>query len=113
MEYISWKDEWLLITPNINEYRDVPLFEEFMKLENGTLVVWRRIDTFSNSEIPNKLDLLRSHLSLVFHCFLEGKVPGERAIEISVNGQKLKPLNPFNPNHIATQQLLPEKNKIS
>ncbi|MDX5883529.1 ATP-binding protein [Bacillus cereus group sp. BfR-BA-00999] len=111
LEYISWKDEWLLITPNINEYRDVPLFEEFMKLENGTLVVWRRIDTFSNSEIPNKLDLLRSHLSLVFHCFLEGKVPGERAIEISVNGQKLKPLNPFNPNHIATQQLLPEKIK--
>ena len=40
-----------------------------MKQESGTLVVWQGIDTFSESEIPSKLNVLRSHLSLVFHCF--------------------------------------------
>jgi hypothetical protein len=109
LDYISRENEWLLITPEINDYQNVPLFEEFMNQESGTLVVWRSIDTFSNSDIPNKLDVLRDHLSLVFHCFIEGIVPGKRAMKISVNGQSLKPFNPFNPKHIATQQLMPEK----
>ncbi|MEH7126212.1 ATP-binding protein [Bacillus sp. JJ1773] len=111
LKYISRENEWLLITPDISEYTNVPLFEEFMQQENGTLVVWRGIDTFKEADIPNKLDILRSHLSLVFHCFLEGIVPGKNALKIFVNGQSLEPFNPFNPKHIATQQLVPEKIK--
>ena len=61
---------------DIHEYEHVPLFGQFMKQESGTLVVWQGIDTFSESEIPSKLNVLRSHLSLVFHCF--GRViPGK------------------------------------
>ncbi|MEM5607115.1 ATP-binding protein [Bacillus toyonensis] len=78
LEYISKEDEWLLITPDIHEYEHVPLFEEFMKQESGTLVVWQGIDNFSKSEIPSKINVLRSHLSLVFHCFLEGIIPGKK-----------------------------------
>ncbi|AMM94485.1 hypothetical protein UP17_20020 [Peribacillus simplex] len=111
LHYISKKNEWLLITPDINEYENIPLFEEFMKQESGTLVVWRRIDSFPDSDIPDKLEILRSHLSLVFHCFLEGVVPGKKALTIHVNGQKLEPYNPFNPRHIATQQMVAEKIK--
>ncbi|WNS73683.1 ATP-binding protein [Bacillus sp. DTU_2020_1000418_1_SI_GHA_SEK_038] len=111
LKFISRENEWLLITPDISEYTNVPLFEEFMQQENGTLVVWRGIDTFKEADIPNKLDILRSHLSLVFHCFLEGIVPGKNALKIFVNGQSLEPFNPFNPKHIATQQLVPEKIK--
>ena len=111
LQYISKENEWLLITPDIKEYENIPLFDEFMKQESGTLVVWRGIDTFQESDIPNKVDILRSHLSLVFHCFLEGIVPGKKALKIIVNGQQLEPFNPFNPKHIATQQLMPEKIK--
>ncbi|MED1122085.1 ATP-binding protein [Bacillus atrophaeus] len=111
LEYISRENEWLLITPDINEYEHIPLFEEFMQQENGTLVVWRGIDAFPKSDIPKKIDILRNHLSLVFHCFLEGTVPGKKALKIYINGQQLEPFNPFNPKHIATQQLVPEKIK--
>ncbi|OCA86015.1 hypothetical protein A8F94_14320 [Bacillus sp. FJAT-27225] len=111
LEYISKENEWLLITPDLKLYKDIPLFDEFMEQESGTLVVWRGIDTFQESDIPNKIDILSSHLSLVFHCFLEGVVPGKKALKISVNGHKLEPFNPFNPKHIATQQLIPEKIK--
>jgi hypothetical protein len=111
LDYISRENEWLLITPDINKYKNIPLFEDFMNQESGTLVVWRGIDTFTEADIPHKLDVLRSHLSLVFHCFLEGIIPGKKALKISVNGQKLEPFNPFNPKHIATQQLVPEKIK--
>ncbi|RTR33934.1 ATP-binding protein [Robertmurraya yapensis] len=109
LNYISMKNEWLLITPEIENYKSFPLFEEFMNQESGTLVIWREIDTFTELDIPHKLDVLRDHLSLVFHCFLEGIVPGKKALKISVNGQTLEPFNPFNPKHIATQQLVPEK----
>ncbi|MBH0157312.1 ATP-binding protein [Fictibacillus sp. 5RED26] len=112
LEYISEKNEWLLITPDIIEYEDIPLFKEFKEQESGTLVVWRGIDAFSESDIPNKIDILSSHLSLVFHCYLEGIVPGKKALKIFVNGQQLDPFNPFNPKHIATQQLIQEKIKF-
>lgn len=111
LEYISKENEWLLITPDIQSYEDIPLFEEFMNQESGTLVVWRSIDTFKESDIPAKVDILRDHLSLVFHCFLEGIIPGEKKLNILVNGQELEPFNPFNPKHIATQQLITEKIK--
>ena len=111
LQYISKENDWLLITPDIREYKDIPLFKDFMNQESGTLVIWRGIDTFLKSDIPNKLETLRNHLSLVFHCFLEGIVPGEKALKMSVNGQQLLPFNPFNPKHIATQQLMPEKIK--
>lgn len=111
LQYISKENEWLLITPDIHEYENVPLFEEFMKQESGTLVVWRGIDTFTESDIPTKVDILSNHLSLVFHCFLEGSVPRKKTLKIFVNGQQLEPFNPFNPKHIATQQLMPEKIK--
>lgn len=111
LQYISKENEWLLITPDIHEYENVPLFEEFMKQESGTLVVWRAIDTFTESDIPTKVDILSNHLSLVFHCFLEGSVPRKKTLKIFVNGQQLEPFNPFNPKHIATQQLMPEKIK--
>ncbi|MCA1035698.1 ATP-binding protein [Bacillus infantis] len=111
LDYISAKNEWFLITPDINNYKNIPLYDEFIQQESGTLVIWKEIDTFKESDIPHKVDSLRDHLSLVFHCFLEGIVPGKKALTISVNGQQLAPLNPFNPKNIATQQLMTEKIK--
>ncbi|KMK95067.1 ATP-binding protein [Rossellomorea marisflavi] len=111
LEYISQENEWLLITPALENFKDVPLFDEFLNQDKGTLVVWKGIDTFKESDIPNQVDILRDHLALVFHCFLEGVIPGKKALTIHVNGQKITPFNPFNPKNIATQQLASEKIK--
>ncbi|WP_272913640.1 ATP-binding protein [Pontibacillus yanchengensis] len=111
LQFISKKNEWLLITPELESYQNLPLYDEFIKQESGTLVVWGKIDSFSEMDIPNKLENLREHLSLVFHCFLEGSVPGRKSFNIFINGQQLEPFNPFNPKHPATQELMTEKIK--
>ncbi|WP_042149710.1 ATP-binding protein [Paucisalibacillus sp. EB02] len=109
LKYISESNRWFLITPTIKECENNPLYKELKKQDSGTLVIWNGIDTFTKDDISEKLDTLRDHLSLVFHRFLEGVVPGKKALNIYVNNIQLKPFNPFNPKHIATQQLLQEK----
>lgn len=46
---------------------------------------------------PYALELagIRDHLELVFHRFLEGKVPGREKVVIRVNGEPLRPNNPI------------------
>lgn len=109
LDYISDKNEWLLITPDIKVFENHPFFSEFEKLEFGTLVIWENIDSFKKEDIPIRIEELHHHLSLVFHYFLEGKVPKSKKLKIEINGVNVEPFNPFNPNHKATQEFQEEK----
>lgn len=109
LNYIAKKNEWFLITPEI--YNDYPLFDEFVNLKNGTLVVWEEIDKINPDNFSEMIDKLRKHLSLVFHRFLEGQTPIKK-VNILVNNNPVKPFNPFNLNHPATQQVTSEKINI-
>ena len=73
LNYIAEKNEWFLITPE--DYKSFPLYSEFEKLENGTLVIWEEIDKIPSANFADMIDKLRKHLSLVFHKFLEGQMP--------------------------------------
>ncbi|MFC3199885.1 ATP-binding protein [Parapedobacter deserti] len=106
LAFIASKNEWLLITPN--NLSCAPMFEQFEKLESGTLVVWEEIDRISVSNFSEVIDKVRKHTSLVFHKFLEG-TGSSKKISISLNNNPIKPFNPFNLNHPATQQIAPEK----
>jgi hypothetical protein len=106
LEYISKKNEWLLITPD--DFQNLPYVDELLKLENGTLVCWENIDRINAKEYSNSIDQLRKHLSLIFHRFLEAK-DKVHGIKISLNNTPLIPFNPFNLNHPATQQAATEK----
>lgn len=109
LNYISEKNEWLLITPK--DYSSLPLYDDFRKLSSGTLVVWEEIDKITSSNFAEMIDKLRKHLSLVFHKFLEGQIPLKK-INILVNNNPVKAFNPFNINHPATQQIASEKINI-
>lgn len=109
LSFIASKNQWFLITPE--KLDDFPLMEKLKEAEHGTLVVWEEIDRILPSAFANAIEKLRSHISLVFHRFLEGKV-FEKKINISINGTYIKPFNPFNINHPATQQLAVEKINI-
>ena len=107
LDHISKINQWALITPI--DISDLPLFKDLENLENGTLVVWEEFDgKTSNTE---NLDALRKHLSLVFHRFLEG-ADSFTKLKIAINNNPLKPFNPFNINHAATQEISVEKIKI-
>ena len=112
LDYISQEDEWLLRTPEESEIECLPLFEELKRQKNGTLVIWQEIDSFTANELPYQIDKLSKHLSLVFHRFLENKSLNN-SFKIELNNNVLKPFNPFNEKHLATQELAQEKIKFN
>jgi hypothetical protein len=109
LDYISTNNKWLLISPS--EYKNVPLYYQLESLKCGTLVCWESIDRCEKTGLPSVIDMVRKHLSLVFHRFLEGS--DHKTVKIQVNNNPLKPFNPFNLDHPATQQLHIEKIKLN
>lgn len=107
LRYISSINEWQLITPSLEDYKNFPLFNELFLADNGTLVIWENIDRFKKDTFSYAIDKLRKHLSLVFHRFLEGSDSFGR-LKISINNDLLKPFDPFNSKHSATFEQSPE-----
>lgn len=107
LDYISKKNEWLLLTPDITSFEHISLFRTLQGSENGTIVIWEELDRFQANNFANLIDSLRKHLSLVFHRFLE--FSGAKKLKISINNYDLEPFNPFNVESIATQQINEEK----
>jgi hypothetical protein len=75
--------------------------KEFDSLECGTLVVWQKIDHLQPQDFSDNADKVMKHLSLVFHRFLEDNF---NRLKITFNNNELKPFNPFNIEHSATQE---------
>lgn len=83
----------------------------------GTVVLWTRLDRVLAYRTPHgerakralleMVERLEQHLAMVFHRFIEGDLGGRhrRAITITVNGNRIKPWNPFAPQEPATQHL--------
>lgn len=90
----------------------MPLVKQLKFQDSGTLIIWQEIDSVDKLDLTAVISNLRRHLSLVFHQFLEG-APKQKAINISINNNALKPFNPFNINHPATQQFTSEKLKVN
>ena len=111
LDYISDNNQWLLITPDIDNINSLPFVRELNNQKQGTLIIWQNIDRYRKNNFSDKVDKLRRHLSLVFHRFLEG-CDSFIKLKISVNNNLLKPFNPFNPKHPATQQSAVEKIKL-
>lgn len=112
LDFVEKEDEWQLITPTLEMIKELPLFEELSRVKNGTIVVWESIDAFQSDAFTETIYNLREHLSLVFHRFLEGDIKGKK-IAVSINGNPLLPLNPFNEKNPATQWLPEQKIKMN
>lgn len=108
LDYISEVNEWELITPEISSFFETQLYEKLNKSDSGTLVIWENIDRYDKQKMSSTISDLGNHLSLVFHRFLEQR-PGIHKINITVNGRRIMPFDPFNRNHPATQQIPEEK----
>lgn len=110
LDFISTKNQWMLVTPDIADYQTLSSFQNLLEYENGTIVIWEELDRLNGVDFPTLIDSLRKHLSLVFHRFLEQI--GTKKIRISINNNPLEPFNPFNIDNAATQQINEEKIKI-
>lgn len=100
IDVVQEREKWLVVVPDKNSQQFLPLYNDLLKQESGTLVVWQSLDRFfANAvnlinEMKNRMAPLYDHLSLVFHRFTypENKIA---KINIHVNGLLLKQIDPF------------------
>lgn len=100
LNHVQHAESWSLLLLDKEEVKDFPSFDKLDQYENGTLVIWQDLDKFAVGEndiaeaFSRKMELIREHLSLVFHRYLSGE-SGLKKIEILMNEQYIQPQDPF------------------
>ncbi len=112
----------------IHEYKEWVLYKDCLdanskkklgKIESssGTVILWEKMDRLIETKkeiidkenMYRKFQMVKTYISLVFHRFLENG-----SISISINGEILKPTNPFYPfENIFPQELQESFYKIN
>lgn len=94
LDLIVETNKWCLLKSVDPEY-----IERLNKLESGTLIVWEKLDrvisdkdTKADANFNHKKNILRQHLSLTFHRFIESQ-----HLCINIGGVPVEAWNPFLP----------------
>ena len=106
LDEIGLRNSWVL---DLNEEIGGPAGLELPKA-HGTVVVWSKLDRLSGGIIDDAvrrsehlnaaLSDAERHIRLVFHRFLSGTRP---KLRITLNGRRLKPIDPLASGHSGTQ----------
>ena len=100
LNHVKQAESWSLIVLDACDMKSMPSLEKLSALKNGTLVIWQELDKFSVGEtnvaeaFKRKMDLIRVHLSLVFHRYLSGET-GLKKLDIRMNDLSIVPQDPF------------------
>ncbi|NWF34443.1 ATP-binding protein [Stenotrophomonas sp. SAM-B] len=86
--------------------------------DHGTLLIWSKCDRLLSKDyeqaggtqerraVTSRVEKLRDHISMIFHRYLNASNPEYANVAISVNGQWVKPWDPFFTER--SEQVLPE-----
>ena len=109
LPFVTKRNEWILLrhgTDCLNSYS-----ARLEEMQSGTVVLWEALDRLTQGTQTNddrahrvfldRIEGVRSHLSMVFHRFLEPPKP----LRITLNGTAIEPWDPFMLRDPATQQL--------
>jgi len=107
LDHVATTDRWEVELPA--DIDSIPHASELSV--DGTLVLWERIDRIlgdaagdrAHELLARRLSETAAHLELIFHRFLSGE-PGQPKIVVELNGNSLKPSDPFGLRYPATQQ---------
>jgi hypothetical protein len=111
LDYVSKCGEWRLLKKGSNNL----IIEEIGNAEQGTHVLWDQLDRVVDEGVDlddyrghdhflERAALVKEHLAMVFHRFLEGPNP----LRIWFNDKAVAPWNPFLINQQATELLTVE-----
>lgn len=109
LDLVSETNRWEIVEVKQTEQSDMPC--GLSSAENGTLVLWRKIDRLElaglgeigHDAFNELMSTVRQHLARIFHRFLAGEL-GLNRIRISINGTAIEPYDPFAELNIATQK---------
>jgi hypothetical protein len=115
LDHVSKTNRWELLELAKGELGSV--FREPLAGNTGTVVVWQRLDRLLGYQHPygeharkRLLNMCRdteTYLAMVFHRFLRGEAKGKRKLKISINGNEVKPWDPFVTTESETKKLNP------
>ena len=120
LDEIARINKWKLLEPAIDK-REIDLLESVTKGKSGTLVIWDKVDrlmkNYSNNGTRNNafnriIDKLKIHLSMVFQRFLDHSFDDVKHFDLKVNGEPIKPWDPFCTNEPKTQLLTEQSVKV-
>ena len=102
LDEIEYSDKWEVTKIEPSAIKD--LLGHHLSDEPGTVVIWRKLDRILNMKNPegeaarkrltSMCHELEDHLSMVFHRFLNGEVPG-RTLRIYINDRKISAWDPY------------------
>lgn len=100
IDHVAEVGDWSLLILDEEEMSAVPQIEKLLTYKSGTLVIWQKLDRLKAGEINfesalgRKIDIMRSHLSLVYHRYLSGE-SGISRLKLAINGEKVVSADPF------------------
>lgn len=117
LDVVQKEQEWLLKINNEDEINNLPYINYLKDMKHGTIVQWSNFDRIKISNVDLKTTLLDNllnaskYLALVFHKYLS-----EKKIQIRINNNELKILDPFlmkkgTCQHLKTQPILMNSKK--
>lgn len=119
LEHVERLNAWEMLADPVTPDQE-EAFEELCG-ETGTLVIWENCDRLLSKEyapgskeqaaVKRLAESLSKHVSLVFHRFLDVDDARERNVSILINGNAVKPWNPFYPQK-SDQVLAENKQKL-
>jgi hypothetical protein len=112
LDEIEETDKWEIMDLPAEQCN--PKIIDPLRNSNGTVVFWEFLDRMMKYKIPSGAPAMKkfnemardleNHLSMVFHRFISGEA-NSRPSEISVNGNRVKPWDPFARSERATLSL--------
>lgn len=99
LTHVIASGDWSLLELDAEEASDMLGWEDFARLESGTLVHWGDLDQLMTNVGDRQTDLddvavhVRDHIALVFHLFNSGEGVGK--IQFLLNGSPIVPVDPF------------------
>ncbi len=118
LDIVAEYDDWVIVTPGADDH---VARARGQVAGGGTAVVWRNLDRVLPERNPDggwarrRLESLTArtieHLGMVFHRFLEGW--GGESLTITVNGEKVRPWNPFAPGEPGRTELPTQRFEVT
>ena len=114
LDHLASVGDWQLLTVQVSEISGGAV-QRLSQLRHGTLVVWNKLDRLvgdtevddsrARQDFHKALRGIEEHVAMVFHRFMAERTP----ITIWLNGQAVKPWDPFLSNKLSTQRMSSEE----